>query len=91
MDILHCTEDGSYYAHCTGRNDDRVDCNCLNANKFEKPQQTPQVVQRNVKPNCGKLVDSVVICVSAPDKRGFEDNSKILFLISQRKHVVTPY
>ena len=25
---------------------------------------------------------------AAPDKRGIEDNSKIIFLISQRKHML---
>ena len=27
----------------------------------------------------------------APEKRGIEDNSKIIFHISQQKHVVTPH
>ena len=31
------------------------------------------------------------VCNRAPDKRGIEDNSKIIFLIFQRKHVVTPH
>ena len=37
------------------------------------------------------LKDNCAINVRAPDKRGTDDNSKIIFLILQRKHVVTPH
>ena len=46
--------------------------------------------------NVTMLIDSYVkhnstMIHRALDKRGIEDNSKIIFLISQQKHVVTPH